>query len=304
MKLVKQYIRAHVLFFATIEMLVLGFSKKSLEILRLAIDNKVLKRLRKQYNEFIQQYLFDEDKGKSAERKQTNYVWVCWFQGMKNAPELVQKCYNSLQKNLPESELILITDDNYKEYVQFPSDIQNKIDSGIITKTHLSDLLRLELLIRHGGTWIDATVYLSGRQIPKYMLSSELFLFQALKPGLDGQATRISSWFMTSCTNHPILLLTRAMIYDYWKKHNNMVDYFLLHDFMELAIEAYSDEWSKVIPFSNSVSHILLLSLFNPYDEERYNAICEQTSIHKLSYKFSDEEMNKKGTYFQKIMGE
>ena len=33
------------------------------------------------------------------------------------------------------------------------------IDSGQITKTHLSDLLRLELLIRYGGTWIDATVF-------------------------------------------------------------------------------------------------------------------------------------------------
>ena len=39
---------------------------------------------------------------------------------------------------------------------------------------------------------------------------------------------------MTACTNHPILLLTRALLYRYWEKRNAMVDYFLIHDFFQL----------------------------------------------------------------------
>jgi hypothetical protein len=33
-----------------------------------------------------------------------------------------------------------------------------KYQKKIIDNTHFSDLLRLELLIKYGGTWIDASV--------------------------------------------------------------------------------------------------------------------------------------------------
>lgn len=299
--LLKQYWRSNVLFLAMIETAILGLSKKSLEIVRLAINNRILGNLRKKYRPFIQNYM--NNMLIELEHAQTNKVWVCWLQGIENAPELVQKCYQSLQDNLQDKEIILLTEENYRKYVQFPDYIQQKIDNGTITRTHMSDLLRLELLINYGGTWIDATVYCSGKSYPEYLFESDLFVFQNLKPGLDGHATSISSWFMSACTNNPILLLTRAMLYDYWKKKNNMIDYFLLHDFFQLAIETYPEEWNKVVPFSNSVPHILLLRLFEKYDEKVWNVVKEMTSIHKLTYKFDVKQTEKKNTYYNVIFG-
>jgi len=301
-EILRQYWQAHVLLFALVETAILGFSKKSLEIVRLAVNNRVLSKIRKKYRPFINEYKNSQEDHNYMTRELSNKVWVCWLQGIENAPVLVQKCYASLQEHLTDKEIVLLTEENYREYAHFPEYIQKKIDCGVITRTHMSDLLRLELLIQYGGTWIDATVFCSGGHYPSYILDSDLFVFQCLKPGLDGHCNSISSWLMTACTNHPILLLTRAMLYDYWAKHNKMTDYFLLHDFFQLAIEAYPTEWSKVVPFSNSVPHILLLRMFEQYDKATWKAVREMTCFHKLSYKFSADKKCIEGTYYKKII--
>lgn len=81
-----------------------------------------------------------------------------------------------------------------------------------------------------------------------------------------------------------------------------MADYFLLHDFFQMALEAYPEEWKKVIPFSNAVPHILLLRLFEPYDGEMWNAVQDMTAFHKLSYKFEPEKEELENTYYRKLI--
>lgn len=300
---IKQYLYAHVFVFAVAETLLLGFARKSLEIVRLAVNNRIYRKLRKKYSKFIKEYMKTKaPEVAKLERKRSDKVWVMWLQGIDNAPQVVQKCVKSLQDNLSGREFIFLTEDNYRDYVTFPDYVQKKIDEGIITRTHMSDLLRVEVLNKFGGTWIDATVFCSGSNYPSYMFDSDFFVFQNLKPGLDGDCVRISSWFMTSCTNNPILLLTRELLYDYWKKHNRMVDYFLIHDFVEMSIEQYNDEWNKVVPFANSTPHILLLRLFEPYDEAMWEAIKSQTAIHKLTYKFDKNQTKLKDTYYSRIL--
>lgn len=298
-EVLKQYLRAHVLLYALVQTLLCGFSKKSLELVRLAVSNKVLCRLRKKSRRAIAQFRASYT---PQPRQRSNKVWVCWLQGMENAPELVQRCYRSLQENLPDRQIILLTEENYRSFVTFPAHIQEKIDSGIITRTHMSDLLRLELLINHGGTWVDATVFCSGSSIPDYMLDSDLFVFQTLKPGLDGHPTALSSWFMTACTHHPILELTRALLYGYWEKKKALVDYFLLHDFFQLAAESYPEEWARVIPCPNDLPHILLLRLFTPYSPEVWASVRAMIPFHKLSYKFDPSQAQLPDTYYQHIL--
>lgn len=299
-EILRQYLQAHVLFFAMISTMILGVTRKSLEIVRLAVNNRILCKMRKKYCKFIANY--QSAQSTDLIHDHSNKIWVCWLQGLEKAPEIVRFCHESLVNNIRDREIILLTEDNYHSYVEFPQYIQEKIDNGVISRTHMSDLLRLELLNNYGGTWIDATVFCSGKVIPDYMLNSDLFLFQDLKPGLDGHCTCISSWFITSCSNHPIISLTLALLYEYWKYNTKMIDYFLIHDFFQLSIEAYPEEWHKVVPFSNSVPHILLLRLFDMYDEDLWKAVKDMTCFHKLSYKFDKIETEKKETYYDVII--
>lgn len=300
-QLVKDYWRAGVLIYAVKQLLLTGRSKKSLEILRLGVKMRIHNKLKNKYEpilkNFDQEYIDSE-----LSHSRSNKVWFFWMQGLENAPKLVQRCYQSLSDNLQEKEMILVTENNIKEYVEFPDFIMNKVRNGNITITHLSDLLRMELLIKYGGTWIDSTVLCTGKNIPSYMLDSDFFMFQNLRPGNNGNVVNVSSWLMTSCQNNRILLAVREMIYTYWKNNDKLIDYFLFHHFIMIASNYYSDDWNKMIQFPNSFPHVLLLMLFEPFNQEKWDAVTSSCPFHKLAYKRSAEEMAKKGTYYEYIM--
>lgn len=301
MKLMKQYWKSGALFTAVNQFLVLGRSRTALELLRLSVELKTKQKLERKYRDKLEQF---NNEYKDAEHKSSDKVWVCWFQGMDNAPELVQQCYKSLQNNLTDREIVLITEENMFQYVSFPDYIVKKWRSGVITHTHMTDLLRIELLIKHGGMWVDATVFCSGKgeNIPKYYFNSDLFFYQTLKPGRDGHSSYFSSWLISSKSNNKILSAVQYLLYEYWKENKDIVDYFLLHDFMAIVLDRYENEWKRVIPVDNAMPHVLLLRLFDNYDEEIWTAIKMQTPFHKLSYKFEDDKMKLKNTYYSEIL--
>lgn len=301
LKLLASWTRNGVLPYAIEQVLLGGISKKNLEILRLGIELKIYKKLRKKYWKYIAQIDAISENVQSLGNNSNN-VWVCWMQGMDKAPELVQKCYQSLQEHLTDRKIILITSKNISKYTDFPPYIIEKYKKGLITHTHFSDLLRVELLCRYGGTWIDSTVFCSGDNIPTYMLDSDFFLFQNLKPGSDGSTLNISSWFITAKANHKFMLVVRELLWKYWEKNNKLVDYFLLHHFIMMVAEYYEDDWNKIIPFPNSIPHVLLLRLFEPYNEETWLELKKVCPFHKLAYKRSKEYFKKSGTYFSVIL--
>lgn len=299
-EILRQYKKVGVLFFALTEVLRLGFSKKSLEILRLSVQFKIQKNLKKKYSYVLER--FENKNVESLSRTQSNKVWVCWLQGMENAPLLVKRCYESLQKYLTDREIIIITEKNFSEYITFPDYILEKWTKGIITNTHFSDLLRLELLIKYGGLWIDATVLCTNSNIPKYILDSELFLYQVLKPGRDGHCIPFSSWLICACSNNKILLLTRELLYEYWIKNNFMIDYFLIHQFLSISAEYYKEDWNRIPKMSNSIPHILLLELFDEYEDKHYQILKNMTCFSKLSYKYDSELFERRDTYYDVII--
>ena len=334
METLAQFTRARVLGYAALQTLLQGTSQKSLEIVRLSVSNRVQKKLRKKYSAYIQEYLKREREkqaaraGKAAQGPQAigagkapataprqapaasqpahkpGKIWMFWSSGEESAPPIARKCIASIRENLPDREVVVLSERTYRDYVTFPSFIQEKIDRGEMMKAHMADLLRLELLIRYGGTWIDATVFCPGGKIPAYMLDSDLFLFQDLKPGFDGHCQRISNWMITARAGNPVLKLTRALLYEYWREHRKCEDYFIFHHFFEMAIDAYPEEWGRVIPFSNAAPHILLLRLFEPYDDAVWEAVREMTPFHKLSYKFDEAKTQIPGTYYQELFGD
>lgn len=176
-KTILNYAKAGVLPYMVAQILLTGKSKTALELMRNGIQLKIKQKLWKHYIGVLRN--FDNNYSKEEYPMQkSNKVWVCWMQGMEQAPALVQRCYHSLQENLKEKEIILLTEKNLDQFVKIPDFIMKKLHNGIITKTHFSDILRLELLIQNGGTWIDATVFCSGADIPKYMMEDEFFIFQ------------------------------------------------------------------------------------------------------------------------------
>lgn len=299
MKLLKQYWKGGALFTAVGELLLLGKSRTALEQLSLVASLKTKQKLERKYKKYLTQF---NENYTETEHKGANKIWTCWFQGLDEAPIIVKKCVESVRINNPDKEVVVITANNLHDYVRFPEYIEEKWKRGIITHTHMTDLLRLELLIKYGGTWIDATVFCSSSNIPSYFFDSDLFFYQLLKPGRDGNGIYLSSWFISAKTNNKILMATQKLCYEYWKENDTMWDYFLLHDFLSIALEYYPDDWNKIVPRDNAAPHMLLLRLFDEYNEEVWKAISEQTPFHKLTYKFESKEQRRDNTYYKKIV--
>lgn len=238
--------------------------------------------LRKRYARFLRNYRTF----RNEQHEYSDIVWWCWLQGEENAPPVVKACLGSVRRHFPGKKIIVITEENIGEYAEFPPFIIEKYRRGIISRTHFSDLLRLELLIRHGGIWADSTVYFTGT--PDYALRRPLFVFKTNER--NDPATAAQNWFISAEKNEPILTLTQNLLHEYWKHNNRAIHYFIFYFFMKMAAEQYADEWRAIPFFSDIPPHILQRELFTPYSQERFRQICRMSDIHKLSYKIESSK--------------
>jgi hypothetical protein len=224
-------------------------------------------------------------------------VWICWLQGFENAPELVKSCIASMEYHLKGRRIIYITADNFRDYCDIPEYIIEKWRKGIICSAHFADLLRLALLIQHGGLWIDATVYMTG-PLPSYITEGDFFGYR------DGffncDLINFGNWLIYSAPNNRLLNETYALLLAYWKKYDYAKHYFIFQMFFRMVTDCYPDEWEKVPYFNQMDLHIFSFEFLNTYDENRFRRLCELTPLHKLTLKadFDKEETN---SYYSKF---
>ncbi len=250
--------------------------------------NDLIHKLRKKYKKEIVSYKKEIDKNDAIlPHNHNKTIWVCWLQGLENAPDLVKMCVQSLRKNLcgGEYNLVLLTEDNYAQYASFSDHIMIRYKQGIISKALFSDLLRLHLLTTYGGTWIDATVFCTNSEIPKYMLESDLFVFTMTELEKCVWASPFESYYLSASQNNKILLLTYSLLKHYCKSCNSIIDYFILYDFFAIAIEEYPEIWSNVVSYPRADTMVLAGGMFKKYDKEMYCELISHSPFHKLSYK-------------------
>lgn len=252
---------------------------------------KTYKYLKKKYKYVVDNHSIDKN------RRLSNKVWWCWLQGEENAPDICKANLNSLRKNLKDRDIIVITEDNYKEYIKLPGYITKKYENGLITRTHFSDILRLQLLVTHGGTWVDSSVLCTGYN--KEFFDKPLFVFQNFLK--EDKSIVLSNWFITSESNNPILSLTRDLVFEYWRKNNILINYYFFHIFFTIATEKYEKEWKNVHCFSNVPPHILQFEMLEQFDNDRWEEMRKISSIHKLTQKVAKEDI-KENCYFENII--
>ena len=158
-------------------------------------------------------------------------IFWCWFQGFDTIPKLALAGLNSIKQNLKDYNIIILNETNINEYVDIPRYIMYKYKKGMFTPTHFSDILRLELLNKYGGTWIDASVLIT-KYDPRFYNNILFFFGERKSVGCIG-----SSWFITSEKGSPILRTTLDLLHEYWRKCNRLYNYFLLHLFIKMSCD-------------------------------------------------------------------
>lgn len=253
---------------------------------------KVYTKLYKKYSKEIGTSQF-----KKYPENQEDCVYICWLQGIENAPDLVQNCYQSAKYHIKDKKIVVITSENYSEYVNLPGFIIEKWKKGIISNAHFSDILRLELLIEHGGIWLDSTVYLTD-DLPSYITGSELFVYRA--GWFDYELINMGNWLIRSTPNNIILNETQNLLFKYWETHNYACQYFIFHLFFKMVCEKYSEEWNNVPYFNQVDQHLLAQEIGKKFDENRFNQIKNITSVHKLTNK-TENIIFEDDSYYSKL---
>lgn len=232
-------------------------------------------------------------------------VWVCWWQGQEAMPDIVKACYHSICQNAGSHPVILITDKNYQDYVSFPSYILERYKRGEIDLTHLSDILRMMLLQKHGGIWIDSTILIPDKEL-NIFIDPKAKYWSCHHHPVTHNVSRGGwvSYFLASGKGNllPSFILDMHLLY--WKTHSRLINYLLL-DYMFAIAYTYLPVVHDMIE-KIPITHISRLKkcLNEPYTEERWKEFCTNYDFHKLTYKISLKRVTPDGkkTFYGHIM--
>lgn len=125
-----------------------------------------------------------------ASERFSKRIWFFWLQGIDDAPDLVQKCHCSWRLRNPDWELVTLSADDLPRYLDHET-----IDLKTERPQVLSDLVRINLLRRHGGVWVDASCFCI-QPLDDWLgayFNEGFFAFAS--PGAD---RLLSSWFLAS----------------------------------------------------------------------------------------------------------
>jgi hypothetical protein len=227
-----------------------------------------------------------------------NPVWVFWDSGLENAPEIIQRCFESVEK-FSGREVILLTTENVRDFVRFPDYITWRAGKKEIPLAHYSDLLRFSLLAHYGGTWMDATVYLTGK-IPGPILEGDLFLFRN-QLGLLDNPVLYPVWLMHSSPGHEIMREIRNIEFAYWTQEKHPIEYLISNLIIRTVMDHHPDEEKEIPYMTTDYSEYLVRVLPEDFTRQRAEWIKGLTPIHKLTYKL-DPAIDREGSIYRSIL--
>ena len=245
--------------------------------------------IEKDFSEIIEEYKSrssEQSSQKDVSKESDGRIWIFWWQGYKNAPEIVKKCISSAEKNAGTHPVILLTKENWQEYAYIPEYITRKVETGAISLTHFSDILRMVLLAEHGGLWLDATIFVS-KEIPEYCFSLPYFSIHYKNPASRIAKGKWTVFCQAGQKKSIIHSFCRDIFFSYLKKYNKLIDYFLF-DYVMLAGYNNIPAFKKLvdsIPFNNQGVKELDRHFNDEFSRELFSSVLENSVFFKLNWK-------------------
>ncbi|UKK56829.1 capsular polysaccharide synthesis protein [Prevotella communis] len=240
--------------------------------------------------------------------KHPKVIWWCWLQGIENAPDIVLACYNSLVHGewfkINGYKVNVIDAENWKDYVELPEYIVNKWEKKQIPPALFTDLLRLQLLIKYGGTWIDSTVLCTGNVNENHndnFLNADLFLFQYTPKGTTKDIS-ISNWFISAHSNNEVLMTLRDVLFAYWKEYNCTLDYYIFHLFFAMVAQECQEEIAAM-PYGYSMNSLVLLHhWYGTFDQKKWDKLTKKVCFHKLAFRVDQKTKENENNFYNYIL--
>ncbi|MCG0638143.1 polysaccharide biosynthesis protein [Lactiplantibacillus plantarum] len=263
----------------------------------------VLKYIYKDYENIIKKYAGFKDEKYSLKKTNKKIIWIFWWQGISNAPVIVKMCIKSVIDNNKAATIIIIDKNNIKKYADLPNYIYEKVASGIISLTQLSDILRWNLLSNYGGLWMDSTLY-NIRALPDYCFDNFFTAgpFSNDKEHFNISCGKWTGFFIGGNSDNVFFEYMNEMFLVYWKHSKYLVDYFLIDYFIYIAYQKNIGNLRCLLRYrkENNICLFDLEKKINRVYDRNFFKSNKNTFVYKLSYKVKFKKGN---TFFHELEG-
>lgn len=244
------------------------------------IQGTKLKYLKQQYGDLVEKYY-----GKKKVLDRQPVIWIMWWQGYSNMPPIVKACFESVKKHISENvKVILLTKDNYSDYVDIPDYIIDKVEKKIISLTHLSDIIRMACIADNGGIWLDATIYVT-KNIPDHIFTDRFF---SLSTKEDCHFVSMCKWSSFAIGGRNVVFdFMRDLFYTHWKGYNSFIDYYSIDYGLRLFYDSSVSFRNMIDEYSIYTENLYVLqdNLNETFDEMTMKNRIEPSLFCKLTWK-------------------
>lgn len=250
--------------------------------------NKACSIYLRKYEKDVQKALSNYEN--TQENGQSGSVWSMWWQD--DIPPIIQICLNTIKQFYPN--LIIITQKNVSEYIDIPEYMLKKFNDGIIALPHFSDYIRLCLLEKYGGMWIDSSCLMVDK-VPTFITKQPFFILQA------PDKKSISNFFIQAHKHNYIIKNLKLFIEKYYKKETCTIDYFLFHQYFMLSINKnnlFKIIYDNIIPDVNNKIKYLTDNHKKNADKDCWDFLKKTSYMYKIGRKSSYALENKNSWYW------
>ncbi len=242
----------------------------------------------KSFAEHFPKYLTGLNKPISHNPQKT--VWTCWWQGVDHAPEIVKACWKSQQKHLPHDiQHVIITKDNYSDYITIPDYVLDKFVDGKNLIAHLADYIRACILYKYGGVWLDSTVLLLDT-LPEECWTLPLYTWQ-FDAAHYFSKTIWCTWFLAARQESILYQFVMEAFLFYFSNYEKVKYYLTIDYFISICTNVVDGilEQFRQIPYNNATAANLGRHLHEPYNEVQFREYCKGSFLQKLSWHLNEE---------------
>lgn len=215
-------------------------------------------------------------------------IWICWWSGEDTAPDLVKQCIRSIRKNAGSHPVNLVDAHNYKNYLDIPEVILGKLHAGKMKTAHFADYLRVCLIEKYGGLWLDSTIF-SSKTIPEEYFDRDFFTCKSpVKKGYYLSDFQWTTFCLGGHKHHVFYRFMKESFECYWSKENAAIDYLFFDDLIYIAKETIPAIEAAIdgVPINNLRRDDLQAAMNAACPgKDFWNVVQEDTVLYKLSWR-------------------
>lgn len=262
--------------------------------------------IEKKYAEIIRRYRCKQEDTQAVANP---HIWVFWGQGESAMPPLIRACYQQLCRH--HDNVILVTNDNVRQFLDLSPVIYEKVETGKITWAHFSDIVRTSLLAQYGGLWLDATVWVPCK-LP--MESLEQYRVFSANGKVDVTSRSIcfwtsfgvnwSGWCVWARGRHEVLYsFVSSMLQQMAVREKCLLDYVLIDYLIYYAyrfLPGVGEQLQHAATWPCSKRNTLATMMNAEYKQEEYAELIRSDYFFKLSFRsaWKTQTQDGKMTYY------